>query len=547
MMSSAITHLRRARWLAVVVIACAAVVLRAGAIDRQGLWLDEVFSLAMATGHSLEHPASVADPSLGDFVEGVEPLSPEAFRRYSEHETPAAGALRVIRAVRLSDTSPPLYYLLLNRWLRHTGSGDVALRLFSLLWGLACLPLLWSLAHQVAGRAAAVHASVFFAFAPVAVLYSIEGRMYSMLWFLVLATAWLALRLHALGPHVGAILLLVAVSTAGLLTHYFYTFVWAAIGVWLFWQPGKLDRRLVVVTMAMAGVLALPWYLAAVDSDANWRITKGWLEVPRYRYRAAAVPFELAFHFFSNTPGGRVIPPPMRWVAVCLAVVTAAAGWRLGAWIVTGRRAMLWLWVGAACLGPAVVDLALDTYAGAVPRYALAGLPAAFLIVAAGLSRLSPRVQAVAGCVIVLAWIPGLRGIYTDVSRGNSPLREMAHVVNERNGSGDLMLVQSIPSGVVGLARYLEKPIPMAAWVGQLGQRRVPDDLERLAAGHRRIVLVQSRANGTSEPEHELLERAFLVRETRIEGSRMLEFEPRGGNAFFGRGHLGTAPGSSSK
>jgi hypothetical protein len=43
---------------------------------RQDLWADELFSLAVATGHSLEHPASAAVPALGDFVEPTMDVSP---------------------------------------------------------------------------------------------------------------------------------------------------------------------------------------------------------------------------------------------------------------------------------------------------------------------------------------------------------------------------------------------------------------------------------------------------------------------------------------
>ena len=46
-----------------------AVVLRLVLAGERGLWADELFSLAMATGHSLEHPAAEADPARGDFVE----------------------------------------------------------------------------------------------------------------------------------------------------------------------------------------------------------------------------------------------------------------------------------------------------------------------------------------------------------------------------------------------------------------------------------------------------------------------------------------------
>ena len=78
-----------------------------------GLWPDELFSLAIATGHSLEHPAAAANLSLGDFVEPDHPVPAEEFRRYLQQDNPPASPARVVRAVLLSDTNPPLYYLLL--------------------------------------------------------------------------------------------------------------------------------------------------------------------------------------------------------------------------------------------------------------------------------------------------------------------------------------------------------------------------------------------------------------------------------------------------
>jgi hypothetical protein len=45
------------------------VLLRIALVDRHGLWADEFFSLAMATGHSLEHPADRADPAFGDYMD----------------------------------------------------------------------------------------------------------------------------------------------------------------------------------------------------------------------------------------------------------------------------------------------------------------------------------------------------------------------------------------------------------------------------------------------------------------------------------------------
>ena len=86
-------------------------ILQIALLGRSGLWADEVFSLAMATGHSLEHPAAAAQPALGDFVEPDHPVPAEEFRRYVQHQRPVESPSRVVRAVLLSDTSPPLYYL----------------------------------------------------------------------------------------------------------------------------------------------------------------------------------------------------------------------------------------------------------------------------------------------------------------------------------------------------------------------------------------------------------------------------------------------------
>lgn len=117
--------------IALLIVLSGAAVLRLAVIGRQPLWADELFSLAMATGHSLEHPAEAASPARGDFMESARPEPPPFYSRYLEHEDPPAEMSRVIRAVFLSDISPPLYYLLLSAWTRLLGTSDWALRLFS--------------------------------------------------------------------------------------------------------------------------------------------------------------------------------------------------------------------------------------------------------------------------------------------------------------------------------------------------------------------------------------------------------------------------------
>ena len=193
---------RQELWALLAVFVVAAL-LRLGLTNRSGLWGDEIFSLAMATGHSLEHPAAAARPGLGDFAEPDNPVPPGALRRYTTHENPAEPPARVVRAVLLSDTSPPLYYLLLYGWTRIVGTSDLALRLFSIICSLACLPLLAAVARRVAGREGVIATCVLFAFSPLAIYYSNEGRMYSLLWLCVVGATWASVVVHERGGSAG--------------------------------------------------------------------------------------------------------------------------------------------------------------------------------------------------------------------------------------------------------------------------------------------------------------------------------------------------------
>ena len=71
-------------------ILCA--VLRLAVIDRQSLWTDEFFSLAMATGHSLEHAANQADALQGDYIESSGPIPSSQVSEVSQARSIASGS-----------------------------------------------------------------------------------------------------------------------------------------------------------------------------------------------------------------------------------------------------------------------------------------------------------------------------------------------------------------------------------------------------------------------------------------------------------------------
>lgn len=523
--------LRAAPILALLVVGAVA---RGLLVDRQGLWTDEYFSLAMATGHGLEHPAAAADPALGDFVERRAARPIEEYASYVAPD-PAADVGRIVDAVRRSDTNPPLYYLALAGWVRAFGAGDVALRSWSVVASLLALPLVAWLARRAGGRRAVVPACALYALLPAAVYYGTEGRMYGQLLLLTAAVLALAVKLHRSGARPAAALGFVAVGVAGLLTHHFFLFPFATACVWLLVHPGRASRGAAVGLGLACGVLVAPWYVQLPGLMGQWRVTAGWLNMRPGDHHAALTPLGLVFAPLSTRGpwGGRPLSPDVLvHGAACLVAVAAAL--RAGA---TGRptvrpasagfgplrrapwsaRAMAWVrrssgplarfggppitrLLLAAALTPALGVLLLDalmgTYAADVPRYALAALPATAVVVGVGLARLPARTRAVLLLVLALGCAAGGYRMARRSDRAGQPYRAVGALLARRCAPDDLLIIHSIPSGVVGLSREVSlalrgAPGPaVAAWVGQLGQRG-EQDVAPLLVGRRRVFLVE--------------------------------------------------------
>lgn len=497
---------------------------RVAVIDHQGLWADELFSLAMATGHSLEHPASSAQPELGDYVEASRPLPARDYTRYLEHQDPSVGPAQVLRAVRLSDTSPPLYYLLLWAWTRTAGTSDVALRTLSVFWALACLPLFWSLAKTIGGRQATWPMLILFSMSPLSIYYSTEGRMYSLLWFLASSLAWLTFALNERGPRPVLLGLWIFISAAGLMTHYFYLFIVLTCGGWLLCYPGRMNSRMLLAAGVGVGILVAPWYLQIGESLSTWRVTKDWLLIPSVPSRTLAA-FQLPWTFISPNSRWWSSDPRLAYLAmVVFALLAFFSIVQLKRRLFSKPRQLIWLWLIMACAGPLMFDRIMGTYTTAVPRYAVVGMPAALLLISLALGRLHPTWRAGWLLLIVLVWVPSIWTVVTDPMRGWEPYKQLAARLDEQATHSDVMIVHSIPSGVLGMARYLKKPVTIFSWVGQLKQRHVPDDLDPLPA-QGRIILIKIHTVGEPAPEEAWLKtHARLASEVKMAAAEVLFF-----------------------
>ncbi len=495
----------------------AAILLRVLLALHPGLWVDEIFSLAMATGHSLEHPANAANPALGDYVEPPDPTPPSVFRRYLEHDELPAGASRVIRAVALSDTSPPLYYLLLNIWSRLLGTTDAVLRLFSAVWALACFPLLWSIGVDLGGRRTAWAACVFFAFSPLALYYSAEGRMYSLVWFLALALAWSTLALARRGPRPYFLLVWVFSAASGLLTHYFFAFVLMACLAWLLLHPTKLSRLHLAGLVLVTALTVLPWYIQVPEIMKQWRVTGMWLAEPLTWKEVFLNPCRLAGSYVSvkgvwgGSQRGNMLAAAL-YAVIALVIVREGVSRFL-----SERPRLLWLWALVAVVGPVVVDLVTHGSRSLKVRYALPGLPAAILLMAVGAGNLSRKAYVASLIFLPLIWLPATRTVLAEPSRVEDQFPQVSTILDTWAEPRDLIIAHSIPSGVLGLARYMGTDTPIVSWVVQLKQHSAAQDMPRFASSYERVAVVKVHDLGEPSPaEGWLLQNETLENRKRL-------------------------------
>jgi uncharacterized membrane protein len=511
----------------VVVLVVLAAILRVGLAGNQPLWNDETFSLAMSTGHSLEQSPTITNQALGDFVLPDRPTSADELRGYVSYDQPPAGLSRVIRAVFLSDTSPPLYYVFLYFWTLAFGTSDFVLREFSTLCALACFPFVAGIACRTAGSKALLPACLLFAFSPLGICFSTEARMYSLLWLCVVAITWLSLVWRATGTGVLLPAAWVGASAAGFLSHYFFAFPWFAVVAFLFLQPGKLRRLRLATCMLFTGLLISPWYIGVPESLRGWRLMKDWLRWEPDGFSRVRAIVDLVLQNFSGA-GHHVSSNAV--ALVLFALVFGAMALRLHVRMFTGRRLLLWLLFLAPCAGLLLFDAVMHTYTMAHERYAIAALPIGCVLAAAALVSLANPTRTVLLILVLVAWAPNLL-LYQQTAK-RLVARQRAAAVSG-NSPDDLIVIDGTPSGLLNIVRYLNGEAPivgwMPAWLQEPAAREPPEKILQLAAGRTRIWWLAAAGAPPKPPEREWLrEHALVLHETNV----TTEFAPTNGATF---------------
>ena len=227
------------------------------------------------------------------------------------------GLSHLFHEVRVSESNPPLYYLLAWGWAKAFGLGEVGLRSLSALLGVAVVPVAYLIGRELSSRRAGLVLAAFVAFNPMLIWYSQEARSYALLIFFCALSLYFFLR--ALNRGEERDLWFWALSSAlALGSHYFAFFLVAIEAAWLLvaWRDRLRAFLPAVALVGFAGGALLP--LAIAQANATHI---GWIEKSPLgtRYLEAGASFLIG-------ETGHVIAEPTRYsfALVPAALVTAA-------------------------------------------------------------------------------------------------------------------------------------------------------------------------------------------------------------------------------
>jgi hypothetical protein len=332
------------------------------------------------------------------------------------------------------ETNMAFYYLVLHWWLGLVHPSDFTIRLLSVIFAVAALPVFYAVATKLFDERVGLAAALLLAVNPTFVSYSQEARSYSLAIFLSLVS-WSTFIDCAREPTRLASLKYVAATTLAVYTHSLAILILPAQGLTLlFLQREWSKRRPLLWVMSLVALLLVPMFILT----AYWYSGgEEWIA------RKIGVPGLASLREVAVTFAGGIAPPWVRQrsleVLTALGVLMFLANWVKGSGPATFRAN------GYACAVIALVApiALLMCISQAIPlfivRYVLICLPFYVLIVATGWCQFRDRRVAASGvALLVLLSLWGDQAYYSYSARPN--WREAINFVNSDARDGDRLI-----------------------------------------------------------------------------------------------------------
>jgi 4-amino-4-deoxy-L-arabinose transferase-like glycosyltransferase len=364
--------------LVLILILAAAGYVRFFGIGQQSLWMDELWSIEIATsrGHSHDQlPANVirTDQVALTTVSGAPPW----WKIWSGG----------------SDYSyPPLYNLLLRIWLELFGNSAAAGRCLSALVSLASVFILFDLCRLIYNPRIGLLTAGLMAFAPAQIDLAQEMRCYALLILFALCAADVLVRIEKFGANLHRFALLGLALSAAFLTHYLFAGLAAMLGVYALIRLRGKNRRGAIAAFIGALLLILivwgypfywqwshfpggtPGFLQEAKSSEHGKLT--YLRVAGLPGEFIAGEARAEKIFRMQSAGDPVLTFLLLFsAAFTLLLPIARLPWR--------RDLLLWiLWIFGTLWWVTAFDLLRGTTLANYPRYTILAAPAIYAIIA---------------------------------------------------------------------------------------------------------------------------------------------------------------------
>jgi uncharacterized membrane protein len=437
-------------WLwAMVGMLLLAYILRLVGLTAESLWIDEGYSLALAS-HDVH-----------DIVQGA-----------------------------AADQHPPLYYLLLHLWLS-AGESVFYLRYLSVLIGMLGVAATALIGRAILGRKAGVAVALLLGCSPMHIWYSQEVRMYVLLALLATLSVYMLWRLiHNRGGWV-----LYGLSTLlALYTHYFAGFIllfenMLALG----WALKQRRGHLLVQWIGVQTVLAIafiPWLPVALYQTRFHQMS--WIRPPTADGLCTTVVWMLLGDFavqrgkFFSLMGLGLIILAVIWATWCAHKRGEA-----------GVYGFLLLWFVIPFATVAVISQSYPIFQS---KQFLILLPPLLLLVAGILMELPRVTRWVLAGILIFFVVGSLNNQYS--SNTKHGWREAAAYIEGSYQVGDVLYLNPA-AGMLTLRVYLHQPLPQdgypsgydiveGGWGGEPVTASIAEQvMAALAAKYRRVWLVE--------------------------------------------------------
>lgn len=440
----------RSQWIVLCAILVLAAALRSHGLARQSLWLDEIWSIELATGR----PSPQWD------------LPKDTILRPAPDFTHFDGAPSVwhVWPASATNASPPLYYLLLRGWMRAFGESDAAVRMLSVIASVLAVLAIFDVGRLLFSGSAGLWSAALMTVAVPQIQYAQECRPYALLLAVGLGCCSLLLRIERVGSTIRRCALLALGLWAMFALHYLAAGAIAALWIYAVVRVRGKDRWLVQAAFGASALLVAGTLLPLIVRQAHGfalEMQTIWLrEDPDGRLlrgfgRLALIPGRLLTERYA---------PPWSWRVGLLVLLVPPLLFRRQPSLV-----LPWLWAVMSAGLVAALDYAHSTCQLQYIRYTLLAGPGIYLLIAGLLSSASRwerhllPVAATIACVLAL---PDAFGVTTTNWRG------LGRTLHELAGADDVVVFMAVPRDVTVGVPYLctmhyAAPLPAAMLWGE--------------------------------------------------------------------------------